>query len=215
MCPDDATTNELREQLRQSQLAIEEMNHRFRNQLQMISNLLDIQAAKSSNSEVLDAMRQCRARVGSIAIVQDMLRPGASAGIVKVDEYLAALASVLGDSWGGQTTTIKISVHAAKVSLTPARAAVVGLIVTELVANAFKHAFRKGTAGRVTIELAQSGGLVGLSVEDDGCGLPVGISIASVSTGGLRLTRSLAEQLKGQIELASGNGTKITVVFPV
>jgi two-component sensor histidine kinase len=215
MSHDNDTISQLQERLRQRELAIEEMNHRFRNQLQIISNLLDIQAAKSSNGEVLDALRQCRSRVGSIAMVQDMLRPGSSSGIVKVDEYLAALASALGDSWGGEGTPVKTTVHAARVSLTPARAAVVGLILTELVTNAFKHAFRKGAVGRVTIELSGDGSAVRLSVADDGIGLPAGVSIKDSSTGGLRLVRSLAEQLKGRIELASGNGTKITVIFPV
>jgi two-component sensor histidine kinase len=209
----DEQIGELQEQLRQTELAMEEMNHRFRNQLQIISNLLDIQAAKSGSSETVDALRQCRARVGSIAMVHDMLRVG-GAQAVEMDEYLQALVVAIAAAWKGDDKNVSVKVEAARVMMKPARAAVVGLVVTELVTNAFKHAFVAGGKGQMAVCLKDEGGEVSLSVADDGRGMPEGVRIGDAASGGLRLVRALVGQLKGQVESAVGQGTKVTVIFP-
>jgi len=214
MCRDDATTNELREELHRRQLAIEEMSHRFRNQLQIICNLLDIQASRTSNAETLDALKQCRARVGSIAMVHDMLRPDSSEQKVDAGQYLESLVAAIAAAWCGEDSPVKAQVRAAKIMLKPARAAVVGLIVTELVTNALKHACAADATGRIEVEAHQDNSQVHLVVSDDGRGLPEGVSIENSTAGGLRLVKALVAQLKGRVEYERTKGTKFTIVFP-
>ena len=214
MCRDDATTDELREELHRQRLTIEEMNHRFRNQLQIISNLLDIQASRTSNAETLDALKQCRARVGSIAMVHDLLRAESSDQKIDIGQYLEALVAAIAVAWLGGNLQVKTEVSAAKISLKPARAAVVGLIVTELVTNALKHAFAADAKGRIGVEVRQEGSEIELVVSDDGCGLPEGLSIEASTAGGLRLVNALVAQLKGNVEFEVARGTKFTIVFP-
>jgi two-component sensor histidine kinase len=213
MCPDKLTSKQFEQQLRRQELAMEEMNHRFRNELQIISNLLEIQAAKSFNSEVLDALRQCRARVGSIVAVHDILRPGSRA--VRVDEYLRALVAALVAAWCGEDTSLSAEVKADSTELLPARAAVVGLLVTELVTNAFKHAFGPGQKGRVIVEFGEKKMELVLVVSDSGRGFASGDCVEKATGGGLRLVRSLVGQLRGQLKCSSAGGARIEIVFPV
>jgi two-component sensor histidine kinase len=212
MSADDRIT-ELEEQLRRKDLAIEEMNHRFRNQLQIVSNLLDIQASRSTSKETIEALRQCRSRVASIAMVQDMLRVGQDAA-VEMDQYLPALVSAIAAAWKGAGASVIARVEAEKLSLTPARAAVAGLVVTEFVTNAFKHAFAPDATGHINVGLTCSEGKVRLVIGDDGRGMPDGLSVAHATRGGLRLVKALVSQLKGKTEYAPGPGTTVTVTFP-
>jgi two-component system, sensor histidine kinase PdtaS len=210
----DETIQHLQEQLRLRDLAIEEANHRFRNQLQIILNLLDLQAARASNPEVSESLRQCRMRVRSIAMVQEMLRPGPSAGAVYLDEYLSALAAALGDAWAGEGKGVRPIVRAARVMLVPAKAATIGLIVTELLTNAFKHAFAAGADGRIDVELSEDAGCMTLVVSDNGGGLPAGVSIKDAAAGGLRLVKALVAQLKGEVKTQCIAGTRVSIEFP-
>ncbi len=95
----DLNIDQLKAELQRRQLAMDEMNHRFRNQLQIISNLLDIQASQSKSREVIDALRQCRTRVASIVMVQDMLKPGACVATVQLDQYLPTLVAAVASAW--------------------------------------------------------------------------------------------------------------------
>ena len=202
------TAGELRGALAAKETLLREVHHRVKNNLQVISSLLNLQAA-NAGEPAARVLRETQNRVHSIALVHDLLQLSTEQARVDLTEYLGALTSHLASSWG---PGVRVSLDVrGNVSLPLEAAVPCGLIVNELVTNSLKHAFPSGR-GSVTVSVVREAEHVELVVRDDGIGIPQPPPSSGLGLG-LELLGTLSRQLKGSFELVSQGGTTATVRF--
>ena len=193
---------------------LREVHHRVKNNLQLISSLLNLQSSRTSDPAVAELFAESRNRVRSMALVHENLYRAGAFARVAMGDHVRALCSHLVRAYGGAQHRLTLQVDVAEVELDLDRAIPCGLIINELVSNALKHAFPNGRAGTVRVELQAHGpGRYTLSVADDGIGLAAGAETGD--TLGLQLVRDLADQLRGRIEVNNDHGTRFLIKFGV
>lgn len=192
-------------------LLLQEMSHRVKNKFAMISSIIGIQA-RSSSPEVKSALEEVAARVNVMATVHNFLQLSRHDGLMDMEAYLPNLCASLREALCGPRP-ITLTVRSVAVRLPADKALTVGLIVNELVTNAFKYAFQDDRPGNIRVEFDQSESMLNLVVTDNGCGLT-----DDHRTGlGTRLVTVLAAQLNGSVDWASehGAGCRARVQFPL
>jgi two-component sensor histidine kinase len=197
--------------LHEKEILLREIHHRVKNNLQIISSLLNLQASRQS-AEVRQLFVETNARVRSIALVHEQLHRADNFAAIDINGYLRALAMGLLQTYG--TLRVDVSARATATAVTIDVAIPCGLIVNELVSNALKYAFPKERTGTIVVSLSEERGMLALEVSDDGIGIPETVDIETAPTMGLQLVRSLAHQLGGTIELQRQSGTRVRISFP-
>jgi two-component sensor histidine kinase len=197
--------------LREKSVLLREIHHRVKNNLQIISSLLNLQASRQS-SDVRMLFVETNARVRSIALVHEQLHRSDDFSAIDIYSYLKALTSGLLQTYGTLRTDVRVDGAAS--ALTIDTAIPCGLIVNELVSNALKYAFPNERSGKIAVSLNEESDCMTLQVCDDGIGIPDTVDIARAPTMGLQLVRSLAQQLGGTIDLERDHGTRVRIRFP-
>jgi PAS domain S-box-containing protein len=206
----------LRASLEEKTILLKEVHHRVKNNLQIISSLLNLQAerTRTRNPEVLDTLRDTQNRVRSMALLHENLYRSSSLARISLPQYVESLCVQLWRSVG-PAAPIELDRQVDAVSLSLDQAVPCGLIVNELVSNALKHAFPDGRSGRVRVRAqARTEGEISLIVADDGVGLPPGRDPRCAETLGLQLVFMLVAQLQGEVDIAREGGTEFRIVFP-
>lgn len=208
-----ARCERLTEAVREREGRLAEMSHRVKNDLHLVTSLLRVEAERQRNPQARAALGRAGARVEAVARVHDLLCSGDGSGTVAFDRYLretcAGLAELLGVD--GRHRALVVRAEAAVLPADTARS--LGLVVNELVTNAFRHAFAADGPGTVRVEFGRdAGGRLRLSVADDGAGLP---DEADAGGGlGLRLLVMTAEQLDAALVVGRDGGTRVTLTLP-
>jgi two-component sensor histidine kinase len=208
-----ASEREKEELLRQKDVLLQEMQHRIANSLQIIASIILMKARAVQSEETRLHLRDAHSRVMSIAAVQEHLHASGASGPVEVTPYLSKLCETLATSMIGDSRPISLKVCGDGGSASSRQAECLGLIVTELVVNALKHAFSNDTSdGRIAVRYDAAGTNWKLSVTDNGIGRPDGV-FAQEKTGlGTSIVKALAQQLGAQVEtLAGSKGTSVSV----
>jgi two-component sensor histidine kinase len=192
----------------QNDLLLRELDHRTRNNLQMIASVLAMQASSSTDQHVRDALRSAVARVQVIARAHETLQQKGTIESVQLDLFLQNLCANLGELLR-DVRPIAVKVEADPISV-PSRVAVaIGLLVNELVTNAFKYAFPNDHGGSIQVLLRRRGGdCAELVVTDDGIGFPDNLPQGL----GTRLTSLLVHQLNGTLERRAAAKGSVTVI---
>ncbi|MBR0565509.1 PAS domain S-box protein [Azoarcus sp. L1K30] len=195
---------------------LNEVHHRVKNNLQVVSSLLNLQASHTSDARLKSVLAESQNRLRAMALTHQLLYEGKDYSRIDLGEYLDRLAQLLLGSYREDSVRISLRtvMPTGPLSLDLERAVPCGLIVTELVTNAFKHAFVGGRSGEVRIELHAVADALELVVADDGVGLPAGFDLENVKSLGLQLVPLLAEQLGGDFSLGSGPGARFALRFP-
>ncbi|MBM4782567.1 MAG: PAS domain S-box protein [Archangiaceae bacterium] len=196
----------LQASLAEKDVLLRELHHRAKNNLQLIASLLDL----SSGQPSADALTQCQSRVQAISLVHERLYQSGTFTRIDMKEYVEAIAPQLAQAWGGaQPVTLKLETEQVYLGLDAAIPC--GLVLNELVTNAFKHAFPNGRAGTITVRVLAEGTRVTVAVLDDG----VGFDATAKRPGhiGLELMNALTRQLRGTLRFVSGGGSAITLTF--
>lgn len=206
---------QLEASLEEKILLVREVHHRVKNNLQVIVSLLSLQAAQVKNPEAQEGFRDMQRRIYSMAILHEALyKRGTMAGVDGA-VYLAHLCEQLGQSFGPMQGRVCLQHRLSPVELTLDQAIPCGLIVNELVSNAYKHAFPGERRGQIQVLLEiTEDGRRRLEVIDDGIGMPPGLNWENGSSLGLRLVPGLARQLGGELQLHNGAGTRFSITFP-
>ena len=205
----------VRTALREKEAMLKEIHHRVKNNLQIVSSLLNLQADKVKDPAVFDGLRDSQNRVRSMALVHETLYSG-NLGRIDLSEYLHALCRHLFRSYGVDSSQIGMVLNVSSTSLDLEQAIPLGLIINELVSNSLKYAFPDGASGQVEIEFLKLGeGRLSLVVSDDGVGLSESIDLKQLSSLGLQLVHDLAHQLAGSVKISRGNGTQFCITFPI
>lgn len=199
---------ELRRALQNAELMMEEMVHRVKNSLALVSGLLNLQARRAGSDEIRAAVETARDRVSAIANLHEQLHLASDMTTVDMAAFLGRLLAGLGKTAGGH---VRLTSALEPMTLDPRRAAIVGVLVNELVTNALRHAFPDGRTGTVTARLSRTG-LAGfrLVVEDDGVGMP---EDGSRRRGlGTMLLDRMVGQLRGDLHCEGlAAGTRFTI----
>ncbi len=205
----------LRASLREKELLLQEVHHRVKNNLQVISSLLGLQARGLADKESRDAFERSQNRVKSIALLHDLLYKSGDFARIDFRLYVDRLLSRALDSLGAaERITLDLQVdNEALLGLDVAIPC--GLIINELATNAVTHAFVGRDTGTLRIVFRRDGDFYELLVQDDGRGFSANHRDEAPSSLGVRLIQSLVHQLDGKSTIESENGTKWTIRFPV
>ena len=201
------------ELLQQKEVLLEELQHRVANSLQIIASILLMKARTVQSEETRLHLRDAHKRVMSIAAVQKQLHASGANGSIEIRPYLARLCETLAISMIGDSRPISLKVVGEGGLATSRQAESLGLIVTELVMNALKHAFPDEKAeGQITVAYDMAGTNWKLSVSDNGMGKPRGVFARGKSGLGTGIVKALSHQLEAQVATAAGPyGTTVSI----
>ncbi|RTL58217.1 MAG: PAS domain S-box protein [Rhodocyclaceae bacterium] len=204
--------------LQEKTVLLNEVHHRVKNNLQVVSSLLNLQAQSLNDPLVRAALDESQNRVRAMALTHQLLYERKDFSRLDLGEYLERLTSLLRSSYrGGSRVELRLQVSEEKLYLDLERAIPCGLVVNELVSNAFKHAFPGDTGGEIFVALAaEPDGMVLLTVADTGVGMPFGFDMTQVKSLGLQLVPLLVEQILGTLIVPEQSvGTCFSVRFPL
>jgi two-component system CheB/CheR fusion protein len=199
----------------EKEVLLKEIHHRVKNNMQVISSLVSLQA-DGSDETVRNVLGDVNRRVRSMALVHEKLYQSPDLARIDFAEYARTLLGYLWSAHGNFTSGIQLTMDLEPVSLPVDLSVPCALILNELAANAIKHAFqgRDHAGGVVTISLQRSKkGQIALRVRDNGVGLPEGFDWRKTHTLGLRLVQMLAKQLQADVEVLSAQGTEFVIKF--
>lgn len=201
------------ETLHDKETLLKEIHHRVKNNMQLISSLLELQAQYVQDAKALGVFEECKNRIRSMALIHEKLYQSSSLAKIDFAEYTRGLVNMLIRTYRiGPLVNVGLQVEA--LSLNLETAVPLGLIMNELISNSLEHAFPDQMAGTISVSLLRSSGnQMRLTVHDNGVGLPPDFDLHKSPTLGLRLIHILAEQLRARIEVQGGSGTAFTVTF--
>jgi two-component sensor histidine kinase len=192
---------------------LKEIHHRVKNNLQVISSLLNLQSAQEQNPAILAALKESQGRVRSMALVHEELYRSSDLADIAMDSYIRKLTANLFFAYQSTPTRITLDIKARDVYLPVDSAVPCGLIINELVSNSLKHAFKQRDKGLISISFHHDGAVHVLVVSDDGVGLPKDLDIENTESLGLQLVSTLTKQLRGTIEVTRTKGTSFSLSF--
>jgi two-component sensor histidine kinase/HAMP domain-containing protein len=205
---------QIKASLQEKEVLLREIHHRVKNNLQIISSLLNLQSKRIQDEHALNLLRDSQNRVRSMALIHQKLYDSRDLARIDFAGYLRSLASALFSSYGigSQGISLKLSVDDIRLDINTAVPC--GLIINELIANSLKHAFPTGQ-GEISVDLHPDGDdAVALTVSDNGGGFPEDLDFRKTDSLGLQLVNTLTKQLGGTIELDRSTGTAFKLKFP-
>ena len=204
--------NELKTSLDEKTALLREVHHRVKNNLQIISSLLSMQASKLTDQYSVAQLRDSEQRVMSMALIHEQLYAHDDMASIDLATYIHNLASHVFSSQN-YSGSIQCLFELEPAILTVEQAIPCGLILNELITNALKYAYPPGQAGDIVVGLTTDPDSVAISVRDNGVGLPETLDLSG--TLGMRLVQLLSQQLDGECTFTNNHpGTTITIRFP-
>jgi two-component sensor histidine kinase len=213
---ENASLEEKEALLEEKEALLQEVHHRVKNNLQLISSLLNLQASRVTDRSVAELFADSRNRVRSMALVHENLYRAGNFARIVMATHVKNLCGHLARAYDMRQMAVELQIEVDDVQLDMNRAVSCGLIINELVSNALKHAFPDGRGGCVRVEL----GMVDetqcrLTVADDGVGIAPDFSLNEADSLGLQLVHDLTHQLHGTLELSRMGGTACSILFNV
>jgi two-component sensor histidine kinase len=196
---------------------LQEVHHRVKNNLAVICSLFYLQSTHSKDEETAQIFRDMENRVHSMALVHESLYGSENLARIDFAQYAQGLAEDILASHGGPTVPVRLKTELEPVIMGADLAVPCGLILNELVSNAFKHGFPEGTGGEIKLTLrSDPSGSYSLCVRDSGAGIPDGLDVNTSQSLGLKLVRLLTQQIRGSFELVKSDpGTSAHLHFKV
>ena len=191
-----------------------EIHHRVKNNLQIISSLLDLQSATINDEPTAEKFREGSQRVQSMAYIHQNLYQGESPGIVDMKEYISILADNLMQSFNTEGSNIQLQTSVDNVQLHSDMVISLGLIINELVSNAFKYAFQNKQAGQIDIVLKKEENHLLLQVKDNGVGMSKKPEPDKENSFGYKVIRAFTQKLKATISIQHKKGTDVRILIP-
>ncbi|OEU51613.1 MAG: hypothetical protein BA871_01840 [Desulfuromonadales bacterium C00003096] len=203
----------VRASLAEKEVLLKEIHHRVKNNLQVVSSLLFLQSQKFSDPELQTCFLESQSRICSMALAHEQLYQSKNLAEVSIKSYLENLVKQLQQVFPSPEQEVDCRLAVEDLELDIEKVVPCGLLVTELLSNAYKHAFADGRSGQIEISLQSSNGQIELAVADDGVGLPAEFDYRQAKTLGLQLVTALVNQLNGTLELERNNGTRFRASF--
>ncbi len=206
---------QIKASLSEKEILLKEIHHRVKNNMQVIISLLNLQANTINNEEIKDIFEESQDRIKAMAIIHEKLYQSKNFEEIDFAGYIKNLTDYLLHSYNIKGENVIIQTDTENIPIEIDMAVPLGLIINELVTNAFKYAFKKTTHGKILVRLhlKESDNLF-LEVSDNGSGIAESIDYQNTTSLGLQLVCSLTQQIEGVIELNRENGTRFGITFP-
>lgn len=208
---------ELKRSLEEKEILLKEIHHRVKNNLQIVSSLINLQNLNCDNPKVSPVFEESAGRIRSIALLHEKFYQSKNLKKISFQGYLKELVFELAQTYGFDKNKIAININTNNIALDIDQGIPCGLIVHELVTNSLKYAFLNGKKGQIDISLSnleEKDGILNLVVRDNGEASNINFNFDNPKTLGLLIVNTLVKnQLKGQIEYKQENGTEINIVF--
>lgn len=200
--------------LEEKDTLLKEIHHRVKNNLQLISGILELQAVKFDDENIKVVMEEGQSRVRSMALIHEQLYQSEDLGKINFEEYLIKLVNDVVLAFNNENLKVEKEINVNQLSFDVNVAVLLGLIVNELVTNTMKHGFAGRSEGKISISIEeQENGFFVLTIQDNGVGLPEGFRPENVNSLGLRLVKGLSRQLGGDYSFSNGGGTCFKITF--
>jgi PAS domain S-box-containing protein len=213
---DKKTAQQRMEQsLKEKEVLLKEVHHRVKNNMQVISSILNLQSSYVSDEYTLALLKESQNRIKTMAYIHESLYQNKSFTSVNFSDYIYTLCSNIIHSYSVDQEKIELKLNLEKMNLSLDNSIPTGLIVNELITNTLKHAFKSQEKGRVTINLKSENNIVYLEVKDNGSGFDPNIDFKNTNSLGLQLVNTLVDQIDGKLIYKSeqGKGTEILISF--
>jgi two-component system, sensor histidine kinase PdtaS len=205
---------QIKSALKEKEVLLKEIQHRVKNNLQVIKSLIDLQSQFGENEDLKTILDETQTRIVAIALIHDLLYRSGNLRKIDFSEYSKNLTDYLFVSYGVNAKSIRLNINIGNNDMSVEIATICGMILNELVSNSLKHAFRNGGKGEIFISLRPEKNSYILIVRDNGIGFPKGLNFRKTKTLGMQLVMSLVNQLDGSIKLRRINGTEFRIAFP-
>ena len=205
---------DLKNKIHHREMMIKEVYHRVKNNLAMVSSIINLQIGEASHETEFHALNDLRNRIDSISMVHAKLFRGKDLNNILINDYIKDLVNNLIDSLAHTETFIAADISIPEVLIDFDKAVPLGIIFTELTTNAIKYAFRGKTEGIISLKYNQIEGGAEIIFSDNGTGLAVDFSADKVESLGFNLIFSLIMQLNGSISAENKNGAVFTIILP-
>jgi len=205
---------DLKASLKEKEILMQEIHHRVKNNMQIISSLMKLQSRKFRDNRLKEVFRECHGRIQAMALVHETLYQSDSLSEIDLRQYVERLANHLFQAYKARGK-IQLKLGIEDIIFEIEQAIPCGLIVNELLSNSLKHAFPGGRKGNIEIRAhLTENGEIELAVSDNGVGLPDGFDLHNTETLGLELVAGLVEsQLEGTVSINMEKGTEFVMHF--
>jgi two-component sensor histidine kinase len=203
--------------LREKDVLLQEVHHRVKNNLQLVSSLINLQLAIVDDGNARNALEECQGRIHAVAIVHEAIYSARDYARVPISNYVRSLASGIFHALNAAVRDIGLELEIGDLQLPVDKAIPCGLILNELISNAVRHAFPPGRSGgvvHVQVSLTPDSKME-VVVADNGAGLPTGFSADACSSVGMQVVCALVEQIDGHLRVAQHEGTQFIVTFGI
>jgi two-component sensor histidine kinase len=190
-----------------------EVHHRVKNNLQVISSLLDLQSKYTQDVRFESLLNESKHRVQSMAFIHQNLYESAGMNMVDMPNYIQNLVDHLWTAYQRDGEQVEIEVDVKPMQLHMDLVVSIGMIINELVTNSLKYAFTDRTNGKIRVALSETSNLFQLEVSDNGIGIPESIDVAGANSFGYKMVRAFVQKLKGTMQIARDRGTTIQIQF--
>jgi two-component sensor histidine kinase len=199
--------------LREKEALLQEVHHRVKNNLQVVSSLLSLQGSRFDDPEVTAVFKDSQNRIQSMSLIHEKLYRSKDFSRINLGEYVHNLTTFLVRSYRLDTSLVDVAIDTDEIYISIDTAIPIGLLLNEIISNALKHAFPDGQNGKITILLHKEARLGMLIVRDNGIGIPNTQLADNTGTLGFQLIRTLIKQINADMEIDTENGTKFCIKF--
>ncbi len=203
----------VRDALKEKETLLAEIHHRVKNNLAVISGLLELQLGSSRDQIVKEVLQESQTRIQSIALIHEKLYHSDTLSNIAFDDYVRDLIKTIRHTYTKTSCEISFDIVTDRVFLNINQAIPCALILNELIVNIYKHAFHGYSRGNVKVELHKEQNNINLSVKDNGCGLPGDFNFQKPRSLGMKLIQTLSRQLGGEPGFFKENGTLFKLQF--
>jgi len=204
---------EIKKALKEKEMLLKEIHHRVKNNLMIISSLLNLQSSYIKDEGARNVFKESQNRAKSMAMIHERLYQSTDLKNIDFGDYIRCLVTDLYHTMVSNPEQVRLDINVEDVKIDINTLVPLGLIVNELVTNSMKYAFPGDASGYVQVELNRKNEKIVLKVSDNGIGFPEDLDYKNTSSLGLQLVNSLTSQIDGEIELNTSQGTSFTIIF--
>jgi two-component sensor histidine kinase len=200
--------------LEEKAVLMKEIHHRVKNNLQVISSLMFLQASYTEDATAKRVLKNSENRIKTMALLHEKIYQSNDLGRLNFKNYVESINYKLVDYYQEGLTKTVLKTDVEDISLNLDKSILAGLIINELVTNALQHAFKGRKEGEISVTAKEMGGTISLVIADDGTGISEDLKDKKTTTLGFQLVENLVNQLKGTLEIVKDGGSRFTIRFP-
>ena len=196
----------VRDSLKEKEVLLAEVHHRVKNNLAVITGLLELQSYNADNENARKVLRDSQMRIHSIALVHEKLYDNENFSEIKVQDYIKELSKTIKQTMGTGKIPVEVIYNLDNITLPITQAIPCGLLLNEVLTNSFKHAFKGKESGQIEISFVRKEGKHLLSIKDDGVGIDEDLKPKRSSTLGMKLIKTLTKQINAEMRVNNEKG---------